>query len=132
MNGLTDNLLFSFFSVSFIAGLIMLLVPARNRFLPQKTAFFLSVPVVVLAAVSYILFLLGEHPGLFSASVPLVSSLGLNICLGADNLSMVFIFFSALFVPVSILVSRHAKRMSSFFYSLPFSLNDNGPFYVFP
>lgn len=116
MNGLTDNFLFSVFSLSFLAGLAILFVPEKSRFLPQKAAFYLSLPVVSVAFVSYVLFRIGFRPELFNSSVPLGKSLNLAISLGADNFSMFFILLSALFLPVAVLISRHAKRMNSFFY----------------
>ena len=120
MNGLTDNFLFSLFSLSFLAGIVMLLIPAKKRFLPQKVAFYLSLPITIVAIVAFVLFRTGSLPALFSSSVPFGVSLDLQICLGADNFSMMMILFAALFMPIAVLISRHAKRMDRFFYSCLF------------
>ena len=122
MNSFTDNLLFSLFSVSFLSGVLLFFIPSRNRFLPQKIAFYLSLAVFATAFTAFCMFYSGSYMKLFAASVPWVPELDLKVCLGADRFSMLFILLSAAFLPAAVLVSRNARRSAGAFYACLFFL----------
>ena len=122
MNSFTDNMLFSLFSVSFLAGVLLFFIPSKNRFLPQKTAFYLSIAVFVTTLVAFCMYYSGFRPEMFTAAIPWVPELDLKVHIGTDRFSMLLILLSAAFLPLSVIVSRNARRAAGFFYACLFFL----------
>lgn len=100
----------------------MLFMPERKRFLPQKTAFYLSLPIFLIGLVAYCVFCLGTSEQLFRVSVPLCPFFDIRISLGADRLQMMFVLFASAFMPEAVLVSRRNQRLDGMFYSMLFFL----------
>ena len=105
-----DTLLLFLFFIPWVSALIACFLPIRS--------------LVLILSLLPLLLLLGNLPNWSGASLDYawMPSLGIHFYLKIDNLTLLFLFLTAILIPISLLAFRKTEERPGLFYSLIFLL----------